>query len=170
MAFGIGGEPVRLAWERDPVAMSADDALAIDNGHGEERGRGPEPEARNAAKGWLRDLLAGGAMESATIKDKAKAAGFAWRTVHRAKDELGIKPYREQFGGASMWKLPPDPPCRNLSCHVPETENNLASWHDSKNQRENDGFNVAQSLPCQDKQHVTIGTNDAHDGRERGEI
>jgi hypothetical protein len=58
-------------------------------------------------------------MAVAKIKEEAKEAGCAWRTVHRAKGELGIKPYREQFGGAWMWKLPPTAADKNATCHDP---------------------------------------------------
>ena len=118
LAFTICGEPPAIVWERDPVAMSADDALVAENESGSRR-PGPEPEARNQAVEWLQDLLRDGPMASAKIKDEAKEAGYAWRTLHRAKDELGIKPYREQFGGAWMWKLPPDAANQDSACHDP---------------------------------------------------
>lgn len=105
LAFTICGEPPAIVWERDPVAMTADDALIVENGD-ECKRPGPEPEARNQAAEWLRDLLRAGPMESGKIKGEATEAGYTWRTVHRAKDELGIKPYKEQFGGSWMWKLP----------------------------------------------------------------
>jgi len=102
LAFTICGEPPAIAWERDPIAMSADDALVVENDGGNRR-PGPEPEARNQAIEWLQDLLRDSPMPSANIKEEGKEAGYSWRTLHRAKDELGIKPYREQFGGAWMW-------------------------------------------------------------------
>lgn len=106
LAFAIVGNPAAVAWEQDPVAMSADDALAQENGFGGEDAKpGPQPEARSHAAEWLRELLQTGPMEVAKIKDEAKAAGYAWRTLHRAKDELGIRPYRERFGGNWTWEL-----------------------------------------------------------------
>jgi putative DNA primase/helicase len=105
LAFTICGDPPAIAWEHDPVAMTADDALSVENGD-EKKKPGPEPESRNQAVGWLRDLLAAGPVAAGKVKSEAQEAGYAWRTVHRAKDELGIKPCRDQFGGAWMWKLP----------------------------------------------------------------
>jgi putative DNA primase/helicase len=105
LAFTICGQPPAISWEREPVAMSADDALSVENGD-EKKKPGPEPQARNQAVGWLRDLLGAGPMAAGKIKEEAEGAGYAWRTVHRAKDDLGIQPYRDQFGGAWMWKLP----------------------------------------------------------------
>jgi hypothetical protein len=131
LAFSIEGEPPALAWERDPVALSADDALATENGEHEKPG--PAPEARNRAAEWLRDLLKAGPMAVAAIEAEVEAAGYAWRTVHRAKDELGVKPYREQFGGAWIWRLP----SKDSTCQVPQEHSDLASWHHSENPNEN---------------------------------
>ncbi len=114
----VRGEPPAISWEREPVAMNADDALAAENGNGRKK-PGPEPVARNQAAEWLRDLLHSGPMLVAKIKDEAKEAGYAWRTLHRAKDDLGIKPYREHFGGAWMWKLPLRPESQDTACHDP---------------------------------------------------
>jgi putative DNA primase/helicase len=105
LGFTISGNPPAIWWERGEVDMSADDALAADNAAQGKR-PGPEPKARNKAAEWLQDFLRDGPMRAGQIKDDVKEAGYAWRTVERAKDDLGIKPYREQFGGAWMWKLP----------------------------------------------------------------
>jgi hypothetical protein len=114
LAFIICGQPPAISWEREPVAMSADDALSVENGD-EKKKPGPKPETRDRAVEWLRDLLRSGPMASKDIQAEAKEAGYAWRTVHRAKDDLAIKPYRQQFGSEWMWKLP--------SCeHVPQSQ------------------------------------------------
>jgi hypothetical protein len=105
LAFTICGQPPAISWEREPVAMSADDTLSVENGD-EKKKPGPKPETRNQAVEWLRDLLRSGPTASKDIQAEAKEAGYAWRTSHRAKDDLGIKPYRQQFGGEWMWKLP----------------------------------------------------------------
>ncbi len=118
MAFVICGEPPAISWERNPVAMTADDALATENGNGRKK-PGPEPVARNQAAEWLRDLLRSGPMAAGKIQDEAKAAGYAWRTVQRAKDDLGIKPHREQFGGVWTWRLPLESECQDSACHDP---------------------------------------------------
>jgi len=118
LAFTIFGDPPAVSWERDPVAMTADDALASENDT-EKKKPGPEPKARDRAVEWLRDLLKDGPLASAKIQQEGKEAGYVWRTVHRAKDELGIKPYREQFGGAWMWKLPPTVEGEDGMCHDP---------------------------------------------------
>ena len=90
-------------WLPGPVTMTADAALAAKN---DKRRPGPQPEALSQAAEWLRDLLKDAPLEAAKVKDEGKAAGYTWRTLHRAKDALGIRPYREQFGGKWLWKLP----------------------------------------------------------------
>lgn len=131
LGFTIGGSPPAIAWLRGEVDMSADDALAAES-TSEKKKPGPEPTARNQAAEWLRDLLADGSVASEKIREEGKEAGYSWRTLHRAKDELGIKPYREQFGGAWMWKLPLDTTCQDTQ----DTEN-LASWHLRGDEHEN---------------------------------
>ncbi|HPC97326.1 MAG TPA: AAA family ATPase [Sedimentisphaerales bacterium] len=118
LAFTIVGDPPAISWERDPVTMTADDALATENGN-EKQKPGPKPKARDRAVEWLRDLLKDGPLASAKILQEGKEAGYSSRTLHRAKDELGIKPYREQFGGAWMWKLPPTVDDTDGMCHDP---------------------------------------------------
>jgi len=135
-----------VEWLPGPVTMTADAALAVKNDKGGHK-PGPEPEARSQAVDWLRELLKDGPLESARVKDEGKAAGYTWRTLHRAKDVLGIQPYREQFGGKWMWKLPEGPA---LSCQPPEDTENLASWHDRQNPRKNSDSEPGTIGTCQD--------------------
>jgi len=89
------GVPV-LAWDTAPVEGVTPEALLA----GERRECESELEA---AKDWLRQVLADGPMLVREIKAQAEAAGFSWRTVRRAKDALGIKPRREGFGAFGQW-------------------------------------------------------------------
>lgn len=135
LAFTIGGDPPAVVWEKAPVALTADDAMALEAGQRERARPGPEPELRSRAVEWLRALLTPGPMESARIRDEGREAGYSPRTLHRAKDELGIQPYRKVFGGAWWWRLLETP--ADLSCQPPQQENNLASWQHSENTGEN---------------------------------
>ncbi len=107
LAFAIGGEPAAVNWEHDPVTMSADDALAVENGVGENDHKpGPEPEALNQAAGWLAGELAD--LQEHPVKDlkeAAKGAGLAWRTVQKASQRLGVQVHRASFGGGCVWRL-----------------------------------------------------------------
>ena len=71
-----------------------------------------EPEhgssAREAAD-FLREVLALGMCPSKVIKQEAEEAGFAWRTVHRAADKLGVKKVKGGYQGEWYWSLPTAP-------------------------------------------------------------
>jgi hypothetical protein len=103
LAFTIQGLPTgAIAWERDPVTMTADEAVASEAG---ESHPGPEPEARKEAEEWLTELLAAGPVASDKVKAEAKAAGMKWATVRRAKDTLRIKARKCRFTGGWEWHL-----------------------------------------------------------------
>jgi hypothetical protein len=59
---------------------------------------------------FLRELLAGGPLLSNNVRERAEAAGFAWSTIRRAKDQLGVLAVRESEGGTGagrwLWSLP----------------------------------------------------------------
>ncbi|HON91757.1 MAG TPA: AAA family ATPase [Sedimentisphaerales bacterium] len=105
LAFTIEGTPPAIRWEDGVVAMTADDALAAEDTGPSSQGRDKTPP-RGRAVEWLRELLKDGPLSSTQVQNEAKSAGFAWRTVHRAKDELGICPMRDQFAGSWIWRLP----------------------------------------------------------------
>jgi hypothetical protein len=157
LAFTICGQPPAIAWEHDPVTMTADDALATENSS-EAKRPGPKPAARNKAAEWLQNVLKTGPMEAGKIKEEAKEAGYAWRTVQRAKDDLGITPDRHQFGGAWIWRLPTDAARQDVSCHNPQDTENLASWHHSDGADENEVFGTSDVLSCQVHESGTIDT------------
>lgn len=132
----------KVSWEEGAVNLTADDALASESGDGTP---GPEPDARNEAVAWLREVLSAGPMAVADLHAEAEAAGHAWRTVHRAKGELGIRHYRDQHGGARMWALP-----TGSMCQVLPNPHNLASWHDGANECAGEVHLVDPVASCQD--------------------
>jgi hypothetical protein len=99
-AFAMkGGE---FAWD-GCSNLTAEDLL----GPRDRDGRAPREEAEE----FLRDLLllAGGEEAVKTIKENAKSAGIAWRTVERAKAKLGVRSRRKGGVGESgswVWVLP----------------------------------------------------------------
>lgn len=106
LAFRIGGEPPCLTWETGTVTVTANEVLAAENGGSH---RGPDPEAREAAKTWLADRLAAGPVEAGAIKADAKGAEINWKTVQRAADSLGVRRRKSSFGGGWIWEIaPPD--------------------------------------------------------------
>ncbi len=109
LAFRLKGDPPHIVWEAEPVKMNADDALI-----GDAERRGPEPEARDAAEAWLRQILAAGPVASGdlhkpapgTIRALAKEADLKWPTVRRAADKLGVRRERNTYSKAFEWRLP----------------------------------------------------------------
>lgn len=70
--------------------------------------QGSPNTSREAAKDWLRAILveSHGALESETIRQEGTAAGYAWSTLRRAKDELGVKARKQSVAGGWRWELP----------------------------------------------------------------
>jgi hypothetical protein len=103
LAYRIGGHPPRVEWEALPVNLRADEVIR--QVRSMER-TGPDPKARNAAEDWLRDLLKHGPLPAATIKEEARKAALAFRTVQRAAENLGVKRIKLHFAEGWSWSLP----------------------------------------------------------------
>ncbi|SFN69390.1 AAA domain-containing protein [Nitrosospira briensis] len=94
----------RVAWEKESISISADEALGRDDDAG-----GHETTLAGDAADWLSDVLSAGAVSSNDVKKHAKEAGYSWATIRRAQAALGVKPQR--VGGAAgdgawVWTLP----------------------------------------------------------------
>ena len=61
--------------------------------------------ALDDAKDFLTELLRDGELPQKQIETDAKGAGHSWRTVRRAKDELGIKSVKSKLDKCWHWKL-----------------------------------------------------------------
>lgn len=96
-AKGIAAASV--VWEPEPVTTTADQALKAVDDQGAVSGTGSEAEE------LLRDMLADGPVAMKDIQAEAREAGFAWATVRRAKDRLGVVAERKShgFGGKGEW-------------------------------------------------------------------
>ena len=104
LAFSIIGDPPRVSWERDPVALSADDALAAEN---REQKPGPDAEALRAAETWLRAALAAGPRPARDLTDAwCNGRGGSERTLQRARQAVGVRAYRAGGRGVWWWRLP----------------------------------------------------------------
>lgn len=102
LAFTIAGDPASIAWEPDPVAMSADDALTKERSAAEVGERSAHDEAAD----WLREALAEGPKHAKELKRLALDDGIKARTLERAKSSLGIEHSREGFKGPWLWSMP----------------------------------------------------------------
>jgi hypothetical protein len=65
------------------------------------------PTARDAAKKFLSDMLAGGPVLSTEIEEAAKANGIAERTLFRAKSDLRVVAIKDRSNprGPWLWQL-----------------------------------------------------------------
>jgi putative DNA primase/helicase len=66
-----------------------------------------EADRRSEAVEFLADLLASGPQRVADIRKAAEANGHAWRTLERAKRELGVKAAKSDMRTGWTWELPP---------------------------------------------------------------
>ena len=102
LGFRLAGAGVpAVTWDGLPVTVTADELVGRQH-HG---GRG-EREVKGATVDWLREVLKVEALPAGKVKDLAAAAGFAWRTVQRASEALGIRPRKIGFDGEWLWVLP----------------------------------------------------------------
>jgi putative DNA primase/helicase len=114
-----------IAWEGDRIDRTADEVLAASE-------RASEQPAKVEAEDFLRDLLVEGPRPTVEIQQEAKGAGISWRTINRAKKELGIKAERKAEAGDGLvsgdrwyWRLAemgaraPKDARNSYECHVP---------------------------------------------------
>lgn len=103
LAFHIS-DPGLVAWSATPVAISADEALSPDK---------PKAHtARDDAKAFLKEILAGGPVRSDEVLEQAKHAGVSERTLKRAKNDLGVRAHYivKDSERAWYWNLKDDEP------------------------------------------------------------
>ncbi len=162
LAFSIIGTPPAIAWEPAPVAMTADEALAVQNCRKEDSKPGPEPEALNQAADWLAAELADLVERPVKkLREDAEAAGLNWRSVQRASNKLGVRVYRAGFGGGCVWQLP-------TSIHAKPVENGEYGTNGT-----NAGLQgkpaISSRQECHTRQVDSLGTNGRDDaaGRRR---
>ena len=87
-----------IEWESDLVEITLEEmADAVT-----ERKKRPVEQVKN----WLGALLSAGEVLQERIKEQAEDREYAWRTVMRAKKDLGVISTKHQFDGKWTWKLP----------------------------------------------------------------
>jgi hypothetical protein len=75
----------RIAWESEPVKMSAHEALAAHDSSSENR------SGKAEAMEYLRDALSGGGRPASEIKQAATAAGITPKSLRMAREALGVR-------------------------------------------------------------------------------
>ena len=93
-----------VAWEREPIQMTANEALAAEQEDANGR------TERDDACDWLKEALTDGPVPSKELMKQAKENGIAERTLRRAKDSLKVAARRQGFGPGTkwFWELPGD--------------------------------------------------------------
>ncbi len=92
------GAPV-LVWEKEPITMTADEALSPADSNEEKTNTDWAVEV-------LEVVLKDGPVPAAIIQKEAKQAGISPKALNRAKEKLGIKPKKADFKGGWVWSLP----------------------------------------------------------------
>jgi hypothetical protein len=131
-----------VVWDREPVTISADEALApVVESESQRASRG---DAAEFLANMLKDLPA----KVDDIKREAKDAGISWATVRRAKELIGAKSKKSGFDkGSWVWFLPPN--AKMLS----RTDIHLSTFGGVEHLRENDDVEDAQVVEDAQSSH-----------------
>jgi len=92
-----GIETSRVEWEEEPVIITADEAMRIDDGQDRSR-------EREEAKRFLADLLAEGPVMAGEAERQYQESGISTATIRRAKKDLGVTSQKSETGW--IWALP----------------------------------------------------------------
>jgi putative DNA primase/helicase len=100
---GIGAS--RIVWDTEPVAITANEALAAETAGAETR------TTKAEATVFLQGALAGGPMAAAELNRVARDHGLTAKAIRSAREALGVKIKRDGFGpgSKSLWSLPEGP-------------------------------------------------------------
>lgn len=91
-------ETSRVIWEPEAVTLTADEVMAPQ----------ADPEERSAtdeAQDWLRTLLDSGPAKASEVQKEARQAGISDKALRRARERLGVKPYKREFSGGWWWGI-----------------------------------------------------------------
>ena len=96
-------ETSRIVWQDEVVTTTANEVMAPPM---DEEGR----SELDKAKAFLVGLLAKGkkGVSSKQIKADAEGAGYAWSTIRRAQDKLGVISFKKSMKEGWFWQLPPE--------------------------------------------------------------
>jgi putative DNA primase/helicase len=101
----------RIAWESQPVKISADEALAANDTAAENR------TGKAEAMEFLRDALSGGPRPANEVKQEATSAGITPKCLRTARKSLGVRLTKAGMSGGWVWELPKVPLPREDAHH-----------------------------------------------------
>ncbi len=92
----------RILWDAEPVAITANEALAADAAGTETR------TAKADAMDFLQAVLANGPMPATEVNRMAREHGLTTKAIRSAREALRVKIERDGFGpgSKSLWSLP----------------------------------------------------------------
>ena len=105
-----------VVWDRDPVTITADEALAA-----------AAKKGTSGAIEFLQQVLNDGPVDQSEIVRLGKEAGFTEKILRTAREELGIKPLKKGFGADGKWEWPPPSGARVLKLVVDNQSNGHAA-------------------------------------------
>jgi putative DNA primase/helicase len=116
LAYRVAGADngaAHLVWDRAPVTVTAQEALApvVDDG---------ERTATSEAMDFLRDALAQGPRAAGDVQREARAAGASDKCLRTAKKRLGVVARKADFAGGWRWCLPEHAPKEPEHAHHTE--------------------------------------------------
>jgi hypothetical protein len=89
-----------VRWEPEPVAITADEALAA-----ERKVRGRPPEEIERAKAYLSETLKAGPRPAKDVQTEADEAHcISKKTLERAKQELRVEAFQPKIPGPWYWR------------------------------------------------------------------
>ena len=99
---GDGIVASRILWEAEPVAITANEALAADADGAETR------TAKADAMEFLKAALAGGPVPATEVNRMAREHCLTPKAIRSARESLGVRVERDGFGpgSKSLWSLP----------------------------------------------------------------
>jgi energy-coupling factor transporter ATP-binding protein EcfA2 len=114
MALGVAKtnlsmKPEPLSWSREedgPIVWHGVASQGIE----ELLSNLPVSSPRADAEGFLREYLAAGMRPAVQVEAAAKEKGISKATLRRAREAIGVRPWKHQSSnGAWFWRLPTDP-------------------------------------------------------------
>lgn len=118
LAYTVRGgqdNPPYIVWETEYVDLSANDAL--DNSESLD-----DRTNTDWAVDVLLDILANGPVPAVEANKLAKQAGVTDKPLRNARKRLKIKPYKVDFRGPWMWKLPTNEDAQSIEDDPHESE------------------------------------------------
>jgi hypothetical protein len=118
---GIGTSAV--VWDRDPVTITADEALAA---------AAKNKKASSTAMDFLEQLLRDGPVDQSEAVRLGAEAGFTEKNLRMARENLGVKSKKEGFGASGKWVWVPQGGATVLKLVVDNESKNLTPPDDKQ--------------------------------------